>query len=121
NNSRPLKFGFDTGAGLTILNARVAKELGLKASDTTLNGTAVGGNVSGDLFKGVSLGVRGATVSNQMVGALSFESFPCEARSIDGIIGYDFIKEFVVEIDYSKRVINLHDPKTFSYKGAGEL
>ncbi|MDQ5835331.1 MAG: aspartyl protease family protein [Acidobacteriota bacterium] len=121
NNSRPLKFGFDTGAGLTILNARTAKELGLKASETTLNGNAVGGRVSGDVFKGVTLGVRGATVSNQMVGALSFESFPCEARSIDGIIGYDFIKEFVVEIDYSRRVINLYDPKSFNYRGAGQL
>jgi hypothetical protein len=121
NNSRPLKFGFDTGAGLTILNARTAKELGLKASETTLNTNAVGGRVSGDVFRSVTLGVRGATVSNQMVGALSFESFPCEARSIDGIIGYDFIKEFVVEIDYSRRVINLYDPKTFNYRGAGQL
>lgn len=121
NNSRPLKFGFDTGAGLTILNARTAKELGLKASETKLNGNAVGGRVSGDVFRSVTLAVRGATVSNQMVGALSFESFPCEARSIDGIIGYDFIKEFVVEIDYSRRVINLYDPKTFNYRGAGQL
>jgi Aspartyl protease/PDZ domain len=121
NNSRPLKFGFDTGAGLTILNARTAKELGLKASETRLNGTAVGGRIRGDVFQGVTLGVRGATVSNQMVGALSFESFPCEARSIDGIIGYDFIKEFVVEIDYSRRVINLYDPQTFNYRGAGQL
>jgi Aspartyl protease/PDZ domain len=120
NNSRPLKFGFDTGAGLTILNARTAKELNLKSSDT-LNGTAVGGKISGDVFKGVSLGVRGVTVSNQTVGAVSFDSFPCEARSIDGIIGYDFIKEFVVEIDYSKRVINLYDPATFRYEGRGEL
>jgi hypothetical protein len=77
--------------------------------------------VSGDVFKGVTLGVRGATVLNQMVGAVSFESFPCEARSIDDIIGDDFIKEFVVEIDYSRRVINLYDPKSFNYRGAGQL
>ena len=61
NGSRPLKFGFDTGAGLTILNARTAKELNLKASGTTLNGRAVGGNVSGDVFQGITLGVRGET------------------------------------------------------------
>jgi membrane-associated protease RseP (regulator of RpoE activity) len=56
-----------------------------------------------------------------MVGAFSFDSVPCEMRSVEGIIGYDFIKEFVVEIDYSRRVINLYDPQTFVYKGAGEL
>jgi hypothetical protein len=120
NGSRPLKFIFDTGAGATILNARTAKELGLKASDT-LKGTAVGGKISGDVFKGVTLSAPGVTVSNQMVGAVSFDSVPCEMRSIDGIIGYDFIKEFVVEIDYSRRVIKLYDPKTFNYTGAGEL
>jgi Aspartyl protease/PDZ domain len=121
NGSRPLRFIFDTGAGLTILNARTAKELGLKASGTTLKGSAVGGQVSGDVFRGVTLSVPGATVSDQMVGAVSFDSVPCEMRSVEGIIGYDFIKEFVVEIDYSRRVINLYDPQTFVYKGAGEL
>lgn len=121
NNSRPLRFIFDTGAGLTILNARTAKELGLKASGTTLKGSAVGGKISGDVFMGVTLSVPGAAVSNQMVGAVSFDSVPCEMRSVEGIIGYDFIKEFVVEIDYSRRVINLYDPKTFVYKGAGQI
>lgn len=121
NGSRPLRFIFDTGAGLTILNARTAKELGLKASGTTLKGSAVGGKISGDVFMGVTLSVPGVAVSNQMVGAVSFDSVPCEVRSVDGFVGYDFIKEFVVEIDYSRRVINLYDPKTFVYKGAGEL
>jgi hypothetical protein len=121
NGSRPLRFIFDTGAGLTILNARTARELGLKASGTTLKGSAVGGQISGDVFKGVSLSVPGVTASNQMVGAVSFDSVPCEMRSVDGIVGYEFIKEFVVEINYSRRVINLYDPKTFVYKGAGEL
>lgn len=120
NGSRPLRFIFGTGAGLTALNARTAKELGLKAVDT-LKGSAVGGRVSGDGFRGVTLSVPGAAVSNQLVGAVSFDSVPCEMRPVEGILGYDFIKEFVVEIDYSRRVINLYDPKTFVYKGAGEF
>jgi len=32
---------------------------------------------------------------------------------IHGIIGYDFLKDFVVEINYSKKYIKLHDPENY--------
>jgi len=39
----------------------------------------------------------------------------------DGVIGYDFINAFVVEIDYLKKIMNLYDPLTYSYRGRGEI
>jgi hypothetical protein len=42
-------------------------------------------------------------------------------RRIDGIIGYDFLKLFVVEVDYAAKTINLYDPQSYEYKGAGEV
>jgi hypothetical protein len=41
-------------------------------------------------------------------------------HDFDGIIGSDFIKQFVVEVDYQARVIRLHDKDRFSYAGPGE-
>jgi len=41
-------------------------------------------------------------------------------HDFDGIIGNDFIKQFVVEVDYQLRVIKLHDKDKFNYSGAGE-
>lgn len=35
---------------------------------------------------------------------------------IHGIIGYDLLKDFVVEISYSNRVIKLHNPDVYEYK-----
>src|SRR5207237_8191659 len=39
----------------------------------------------------------------------------------DGVIGYDFIKAFVIEIDYPNKVMILHDPATYVYRGRGSL
>lgn len=35
---------------------------------------------------------------------------------VNGIIGYDFFKDFIVEIDYENRRLTLHDPKRYRKK-----
>jgi hypothetical protein len=42
-------------------------------------------------------------------------------KSIGGIIGYDFIEQFVVEIDYDAKVINLYAPASYKYSGSGDI
>ena len=120
NNSQPLKFFFDTGAGMSVVSAAQAANLQLRAAGK-LNVTGTGGTVGGTIAAGLSLGVKGVTVLNQSVAVLSLDDFPCEARDIAGIIGYDFIKKFVVEIDYEAKVLRLVDPENFHYEGNGVL
>jgi hypothetical protein len=38
---------------------------------------------------------------------------------VNGIIGYDFFKDFIVEIDYENRRLTLHDPKRYRKKLRG--
>jgi len=38
---------------------------------------------------------------------------------VNGIIGYDFFKDFIVEIDYQARRLTLHDPKYYRKKLRG--
>lgn len=118
NNSKPLRFIFDTGASHTILHSRRGSELGLKPEEQ-VSGTATGGAIEGSLTSGVSLKVAGAQVSNQQIGMVDFPVPP--GFEFDGVIGYDFINEFVVEIDYLKKIMNLYDPRTYSYRGRGEV
>lgn len=120
NDSAPLKFIFDTGAGITIFNSRHAESLGLKAQKTKVKVNGVGGSVGGKLLREVSLSLPGVKVTNQLMTTLSFENFPCEYKNLGGVLGYDFIKEFVVEIDYQAQTISLFDPKTYNYAGRGE-
>lgn len=123
NNSQPLSFVLDTGDKYAIVNLDRAKELGLK-----LHGEVrVGGAGSGDTHPGAyvreaSFTIPGLPGFSQPVnlalpiGRLSSRM----GQDFDGIIGSEFIKEFVVEIDYQARVIKLHDKKEFKYSGTGE-
>jgi hypothetical protein len=42
-------------------------------------------------------------------------------RDIDGIIGGEFIRQFVIDVDYQARTLTLHDPKTYHYAGTGQI
>jgi hypothetical protein len=42
-------------------------------------------------------------------------------HDFDGIIGSEFIKQFVVEVDYAARVLRLHNKEKFVYSGPGEV
>jgi hypothetical protein len=41
-------------------------------------------------------------------------------NDFDGIIGSDFIKQFVVEVDYQQRLLKLYNKETFTYSGKSE-
>jgi predicted aspartyl protease len=118
NNSKPLKFIFDTGASITVINSQRAAELGLKAKGQ-VRGNGTGGKIQVSLVKGVSLSVQGAEVSNQLIASMAFSAPP--GFEFDGTIGYDFIKQFVVVIDYKKKIMNLYDPRTYAYSGSGDV
>lgn len=118
NGSRPLKFIFDTGASMSGIDQRFVSELGLKTSDD-VKGSGTGGSFGGSLVKGVTLAVDGAEVADQPVFAAPMNAPP--GFEFDGVIGYDFIARFVVEIDYEAKTITLRDPRQYSYKGKGKI
>lgn len=118
NNSKPLKFIFDTGASISAISSQGAAELGLKTQGR-FHGNATGGKIQGSTTKGVSLKAQGAEISNLLIASFPFNIPP--GFEFDGIIGCDFIKQFVVEIDYQNKIMNLYSPRTYSYSGRGEV
>src|SRR5439155_24434268 len=92
-------------------------ELGLK-SQGQFRGDATGGKIQGATIKGVEFRVQGAKVSKLTVASFPFPTPP--GFEFDGIIGCDFIKQFVVEVDYLKRIMNLYNPRTYRYVGSGK-
>lgn len=143
NGSKPLSFIVDTGA-FTIVDLRRAQELGLKLKHT---GQADGiGDEQPDVFLAstqVSYSLPGVTLSNQRLVAVSLEkvegcinkfvvdaqgrgivsSDPADMgvrRKVDGLLGKEFFSNFVVEIDYASRLINVYEPGSYRYRGPGE-
>jgi Aspartyl protease/PDZ domain len=123
NNSGPLAFIFDTGASAAIVRTETARNLGLSMQGT-VNGRGAGAGVQvGSLVKNATWSLIGLErVSQPVAIALPLPALPSSlGRRIDGIIGGDFIGQFVVEVDYESRRIRLHDRKTFVYQGPGAM
>lgn len=106
NNSEPLWFLFDTGAAGSYLDAQRAKALGLGAQGES--------KIVGISFPGVRL--RNQAFSIQPLGFWIYDG-----HAVDGMLGYDFISRFVVQIDYANRTFDLFDPQGYKYRGSGEI
>ena len=122
NDSRPLWFVLDTGDQYAIINLDTAKELGLKLRGQVRVGGAGSQTLTGafvDDAKFVLQELKGFTQPVTLalpIGHLA----PRLGQDFDGIIGSEFISQFVVEIDYQARVLRLHDKNNFKYTGPGE-
>jgi hypothetical protein len=118
NNSRPLSFILDTGAKFAIIDRDRAKELGLNLQgEVTIHGGGAGSFVKDSSFTipglpGFSQPVTLALPLGNLASGLG--------QDLDGIIGTEFISQFVVELDYQARVVKLHDKNKFNYAGSGE-
>jgi hypothetical protein len=122
NNSAPLWFILDTGDKVAIVDLARAKSLGLNLQGDVRVGGAGPGVLTGSTVRDASLSVVGLEANTQpIVMALPLDRLqPRFGHDIDGIIGGDFIKQFVVEIDYPARVLRFHDKDKFTYGGPGE-
>ena len=107
NDSEPFWFLFDTGATASYFDVQRAKALGLGGQDNAI--------------KGVSLALPGVRLLNQNFSLQSIRLSTYDGHAVDGLLGYDFINRFVVEIDYVNKAISLHEPQGYKYSGSGEI
>ena len=122
DNSRPLSFLLDTGDQFAIINLDRAKELGLKLEGEVHVGGAGSAVSTGAYVRDSSFTIPGFPgFSQPLTLALPIGRMaPRLGQDFDGIIGGEFIKQFVLELDYQAKVIKLHDKERFTYAGAGE-
>jgi hypothetical protein len=122
NNSRPLSFVFDTGDKVGIVDTEVANEIGLKLEGQLRIGGAGADTLPGSFVKEATWTLPGLDGFTQPI-ILAMPLSRLAARfghDFDGIIGSDFIKQYVVEVDYQNRVLKLHEKDKFSYSGPGD-
>lgn len=122
NNSAPLLFGLDSGFDQTAITSKQAKTLNLETYGETKT-TGVGENKADVSFaRNVRFDLPGVNFRLPEIGvlALDFPS-PVPAEPIAGILGYDFFNQFVVSINYAGSSIDVHSPRTFRYRGRGEI
>lgn len=107
NGKGPYQFALDSGAGQTVVSSELAKELGLEQGEKK-EALGAGGKVAISLSK----------VSSIAVGSAKLEDLPVVITELgllrlaiggklDGILGYNYFKNFKVTIDYPKGVLRL--------------
>lgn len=122
NNSRPLSFIFDTGDKVGIVDLDRAKELGLDLQGQVRVGGAGSDTLHGSYVRGAQWKLQGFDdFSQPVVMAIPLGRLAARfGHDFDGIIGSDFIKQFVIEVDYQAGVLRLHAKDGFVYSGSGE-
>lgn len=117
NGRPPIGFLFDTGAGDELVNTARLAELGVASYGATQLGG--GGGVQASAFaRDVTLAVGGATLSRQHARIVDLSGLEhIFGVRLGGILGYDFIARFVLEVDYRARIMRLHRPERFAYRG----
>lgn len=114
-NGTPMAFILDSGAESTVLNASRLPALGLAATGTFAAG-AGGGDVTVGYVPHVTYAVGDAVIHDQIVSAIPLDALEGPlGRKLDGILGYDFLSRFVVELDYKQKQLRLRDRATYHH------
>ena len=108
NGSGPFQFAIDTGTSTTAITPDLAKQLGLKTSPV---GAGTTGGPPVDFFAGSlqSFQLGGARIDNMPVVVADFFEMLSAAigAKLDGIVGYNFLRNYKVVIDYPGETLTL--------------
>ena len=121
NDSRPAWFLLDSGFDANILSTGLAQALGVALTDVQ-RVPQPGGEIEMGRASGLTFGLPGVALLHQTAQTAPLAALePFVGRSLDGILGHEFIRQLVVEIDYAAALLNLYDPAGWQYAGGGEI
>ncbi len=108
NGRGPFQFAIDTGTSTTAIAPEVAQQLGIEGSPIgplTTGGSQV--NVTAGNLKSFQVG--GARIDDLVVVVADFFAMLSQAvgTKLDGIVGYNFLRNFRVVIDYPSEKFRL--------------
>lgn len=117
-----LNFVLDTGSGGISLDSGTCKYYNLPTehSDRIVRGIA--GMKYVDFAKNHSISIPGLKVDSLDFHINDYEILTSAyGMRIDGIIGFSFLRRYIVSINYDKSNIDIYDPGTFKYPKGGYL
>ena len=120
-NGQQLSFILDTGVNKTIIfNLSKNDSLGLlNPKKVNLKGLGGGEPVVAILSEKNKINIRGLIGYNESIYVILKDFFDLSSKmgtTINGIIGYNLLKNFIVKINYKTKKIDFYNPKSYTYK-----
>lgn len=115
-----LNFILDTGSGGISLDTTTALyyKLPLEASDRTVRG--IGGSKNINYYKNGTLHFPGLDVSGLDFHINDYQILTeVYGLRVDGIIGFSFLRRYIVALDYDKHIMSVYMPGTYKYPKRG--
>lgn len=114
-------FMLDSGANRNILNLRTARQLGMTPVDVTRekNVGLADGRIDVAREEPVRAAVGPAAIADAMA-VVDLSSFERRfGHPTDGLLGAPFWQQFVVKVDFKKRLLSLYPAERYAYHGSG--
>ena len=116
----PVWLLLDSGANMSILDKTLADRLELELrGEGTAQGAAGGGSFRFAFTRAPALSFPGVRIASRAVAVIERTTQGANGHASEGLLGADFFKAFVVDVDYPNRTMTLHDPESFRYTGTG--
>ncbi len=120
-NGKELPFLFDSGVDKTILfNLKLSDSLKINNEEKiVLHGLGQGDPIHAIRSKNNVLRIKNIINPNQLIYVLLGEQFDLSAKmgiDINGIIGGDLFRNFIVKINYNSKRLVFYNPDTYEYK-----
>lgn len=120
-NGSKLKFILDSGVSNPILfNLTLEDSIQInQVSQISLKGLGEGEPIEALKSTQNTFKIGNAVSNNQMLYVVLDKDLNFSTSlgiPVHGIIGYDVFKDFIVEVNYSRQYLKLHNPKYYSYE-----
>jgi predicted aspartyl protease len=108
NGRGPFQFAIDTGTSTTAITPQLANELGILSSPIGA-GTTAGAHVGVRAGNIESFQLGDAKIDNMTVVVADFFEMLSAAigAKLDGVVGYNFLRNYKVAIDYPGETLTL--------------
>lgn len=122
NGTLPLRFIFDTGAEHTILTKKAVTDLFQVQYDRkfTIYGSDLSSVLYAYLARGITLKLNRLIATNRNILVLEEDYFRFQefaGVNVQGILGSDLFRRFVVKINFRRQIISFIDPSSFEPPG----
>lgn len=122
NGTLPLRFIFDTGAEHTILTKKAVTDLFQVQYDRkfTIYGSDLSTVLYAYLARGITLKLNRLIATNRNILVLEEDYFRFQefaGVNVQGILGSDLFRRFVVQINFRRQIISFIDPSKFEPPG----